>query len=142
MFTGVKKKYLGFFPKPGVSDKDILESVKFGRPILETLLKNDFSKLQETLLEKGAVRIKPFLITVDKRANMLFDKWANLIIKKEKVSKRSLFLKLFNYYLLFAIWIIAPMVFVLYLLTYPFFYFKIKKDKKYYLSISLKKKNA
>ncbi len=29
MFSGVKKKYLGIFPLPGVSEKDIVESSKF-----------------------------------------------------------------------------------------------------------------
>lgn len=139
MFTGVKKRFLGIFPKPGVSDKDILESEKFGKPILQALFKNDYSNLQEELLGLGAVKIKPFLITVDKRANLLFNKWAGLIFKEKKYTKRRFLLKLFNFYLLFAIWVIAPIVFLLYLLSYPFFYFKIKKDKIYYLSNSYKK---
>ena len=33
MFSGKKEKYLGIFPKPGVSQKDIDESVKFGHVI-------------------------------------------------------------------------------------------------------------
>lgn len=141
MFTGVKKRYLRIFPKPGVSDKDIDSSQKFGTPIIEALQKNDFSDLQKELLQKEAIIIKPFLITVDKRANLLFKKWANLIIKKGKAKapERRFLLKLFNFYLMFAIWIIAPIVFILYLLTYPFMYYKIKKDKKYYSSISIKK---
>lgn len=138
MFSGVKKKYLGIFPKPGVSEKDIMDSKRFGQPILKALLNNDYKNLQENLLQEKAVKIKPFLVTVDKRANILFGKWANLIIKKgtKNDPKRNFWLKLFNFYLLFAIWIIAPIVFVLYLLTYPFTFFKIQKDKKYYSSVN------
>ena len=39
MFTGMKKKYLGIFPLPGVSEKDISESSKFGELILAALQK-------------------------------------------------------------------------------------------------------
>ena len=134
MFTGVKKRYLGIFPKPGVSDKDIVDSVKFGEVILLALKHNNFTNLQENLLLKGAVEIKSFLLTVDKRANVIFSKWANLIYKKEKTkdSNRQIWIKMFSFYLNFAIWFVAPIVFMLYLLSYPFLYKKIKKDKKYY----------
>ncbi|MCF6346952.1 MAG: dialkylresorcinol condensing enzyme DarA [Flavobacteriaceae bacterium] len=140
MFSGKKERYLGIFPKPGVSQKDIDESVKFGTPILSDLLKNDYANLQNKLLELDAVRIKPFLVLVDKRANILFGKWANLIIKKGKAGdpKRGKWIKAFNYYLLFAIWLIAPIVFVVFLITYLPLTRKIKKEKEYYMSVNLK----
>ncbi|MFL0353032.1 hypothetical protein [Xanthomarina sp. GH4-25] len=140
MFSGKKERFLGIFPKPGVSQKDIDESVKFGLVIKNHLLTNNYSTLQPELLSQDAVKIKPFLITVDKRANILFSKWAHLIQSKgrKNVSKRQLFVKMFNYYLLFAIWIIAPIVFILFLLTYLPLYGKIKKDKIYYSSVVLK----
>lgn len=140
MFTGVKKKYLGIFPKPGVSQKDINESVKFGTIISESLSDNDFTDLQNKLLKINAVKIKSFLVLVDKRANVLFGKWAKLISSKGEAHspKRHVWLKLFNFYLLFAIWIIAPIVFILFLLTYIPFLRKINRDKKYYSSIELK----
>ncbi len=137
MFSGVKKRYLGIFPKPGVAAKDIQEATRFGKPILEAVKSIDYTNLQDNLIELKAVKIKPFLVLVDKRANLLFGKWANLIRKKgvAKDPKRKNWIKLFNYYLLFAIWMIAPIVFVVYLLTYPFMFFKIQKDKKYYMSV-------
>jgi len=140
MFSGKKERYLGIFPKPGVSQKDINESVKFGRPILSSLLKKDYNNLQNKLLELDAVRIKPFLVLVDKRANILFGKWANLIIKKGKARdpKRRKWIKAFNNYLLFAIWLIAPIVFIVFLLTYLPSIGKIRRERKYYKSINLK----
>jgi len=140
MFSGKKERYLGIFPKPGVSDKDINESVKFGTPILNCLLKDDYTNLQNDLLELDAVRIKPLLISMDKRGNVLFGKWANFIIKKGKSGdpKRRKRLKAFNNYLLFAIWLIAPIVFIVFLLTYLPLIGKIKKDKEYYRSVKLK----
>lgn len=140
MLSGKKTRVLGIFPKPGVSQKDINESVKFGKVINKHLLNNDFSNLQKSLLSKNAVKIKPFLITVDKRANLIFSKWAaHIYAKGEKNSKKRYFWeKIFNYYLLFAIWVIAPIVFILFLFTYIFFISKIKKDKKYYSSVEIK----
>ena len=137
MFTGEKKRFLGFFPKPGVSQKDIDESTKFGNIILPHLLEGDYSTLQDDLLKKGAVVIKPFLITVDKRANIIFGKWSNLIHSKSKKggNKRRLLVKFFNFYLIFAIWVIAPIVFILFLFTYFPLLGKIKKEKYYYSSV-------
>ncbi|MBU2938214.1 dialkylresorcinol condensing enzyme DarA [Lacinutrix sp. C3R15] len=137
MMSGKKESYLGVFPKPGVSQKDIDEADKFGFVIAKYLKENNFNKLQDTLLQKGAIKIKPFLVKTDKRANVLFSKWANLIqSKNSKNSKNSTFwVKLFSYYLLFAIWILAPIVFILFLLTYVFSIHKIKKDRLYYSSV-------
>lgn len=141
MFSGVKKRYLGVFPKPGVSNQDIANSKRFGKIILEALKKNDFINLQNNLLKENAVKIKPFLVKIDKKANVIFNKWANLIIEKGKAKdpNRRFLLKCFNYYLLFSIWVIAPIVFILYLLTYPLNFNKIGRDKNYYSSIILKK---
>lgn len=144
MFTGVKKRFLGIFPKPGVSQKDIDEATKFGTVIAEHLNQNNYNNLQTNLLDVGAVKIKPFLITVDKRANAIFSKWADMIsTKSEKnTSKRRFLVKLFNYYLLIAIWLISPLVFILFLLTYLPFYSQIKKEKVYYASVALKEKEV
>ena len=115
-----KTKYLGIFPKPGVSDEDIKASEKFGTPIRNALLNNAYDNLQDELLKLDAVKVKPLLIQTDIRGNVLFTKWANLIIKKGPTGnpKRKKLLVLFKYYLLFAIWAIAPIVFIVFLATY------------------------
>lgn len=140
MFTGVKKRFLGFFPKPGVSQKDIDEASKFGKVIQSNLEKANFSNLQNELIKEDAVRIKPFLITMDQRANILFGKWANFIHSKSKKgeNKRSVLIKFFNFYLIFAIWIMAPIVFILFLLTYIPLIGKFKKAKQYFSSVEIK----
>jgi len=143
MFTGKKTRYLGIFPKPGVAQNDIDRASRFGPSILRCLLNDEFDNLQEKLLDKMAVRIKPFLVVMDKRANFLFGKWSKLISTKgEKNSQsRRPWIKLFNIYLVFAIWVIAPIVFLLFLLTFPLRWGSIKKDKIYYSSVSYRIKN-
>lgn len=132
MFTGKKEKYLGIFPKPGVSAHEIKEASKFGEIISNELKQSTLDNLQTKLLAKNAIEIRPFLITMDKKANKMFKKWASLI----KGSKnRPFLLKLFNIYLLVAIWIISPIVYILHLLTYPLIFAKIKREAKYYKGV-------
>jgi hypothetical protein len=133
MLSGIKRKYLGIFPLPGVSDKDVKDSSKFGKAILSCLNDNNLENLQPKLLELDAVRIKPFLITVDRTGNKIFNVWSNLIIKKGESRKK--WLKFFKIYLFVAIWIISPIVFVFYLIFYPLMLNKINKEKSYYKGI-------
>lgn len=134
MFSGVKKKYLGIFPLPGVSEKDIQESSKFGNAILSSLQQNNFEPLQPQLVAIDAVRISSYLVIVDRTANKIFHKWSNFIIKKEEES-RKFWLKFFKVYLLLAIWLISPIVYILHVLTYPFKIKKIKKEIQYYQGV-------
>lgn len=140
MFSGEKKSYMGILPKPGVSEADIKASKRFGLPIKNALLYDNFEELQNKLYELGAVKIKPFLILTDKRANLLFKPWANFVRKKGGAGnpKRQKRLKLFNYYLIIAIWVFMPIVFVIFLLVYLPRYKAIKKEIAYYSSTRLK----
>lgn len=133
MFSGVKKKYLGIFPLPGVSDKDIQESDKFGEVMLSGLTQNKLSDLQPKLVALGGVYISSYLVTVDKTANKIFNKWSNLIYKNQK--NRKTLLKVFNVYLFLAIWLISPIVYILHLITYPIKLKTIKRETQYYQGV-------
>jgi hypothetical protein len=134
MFSGIKKRYLGIFPLPGVSDKDINESTKFGEVIFSGLERNNFDDLQQKLVEIDAVKVSSYLITVDKTANKIFTKWSNLIINKGE--SRKSWLKVFKVYLLLAIWLISPIVYILHILTYPLKIQKIRKEAAYYKGVN------
>ena len=140
MLSGKKDRYKGVFPKPGVSDKDIRTAQKFGTPIRKALLKNDFKGLQQELLDLDAVRVNPFLVMTDERGNIVFSKWANHLIKKGSPGnpERTKWIGIFKYYLLFAVWVITPIVFIVFLLTYLPMYQKRNKEKRYYSSVLLK----
>jgi hypothetical protein len=133
MFSGVKKKYLGIFPLPGVSDKDIQESDKFGEAMLSAFKQNKLSELQSKLVALGGVYISSYLVTVDKTANKIFNKWSNLIYKNQK--NRKTLLKVFNVYLFLAIWLISPIVYILHLITYPIKLKTIKRETQYYQGV-------
>ncbi len=140
MFTGRKDRLWGIFPKPGVSAKDIEGAKKFGVPIKEALQKQSFDGLQPKLVQLGAVRVNPFLVMTDKRGNLLFSKWANQIVKKSAAGPkaRARWVQFFKYYLLFAIWVIAPIVFIVFLITYLPTYRKTQREKIYFSGVVLK----
>lgn len=133
MFSGVKKKYLGIFPLPGVSDKDIVESSKFGEIILSDLKKGDLEELQPKLVQVGAVKISSYLVSVDRTANKIFRKWSNFINTKKE--SRKTWLKLFNIYLLLAIWLISPIVYILHVFSHPWNKRKREKEIQYYQGV-------
>jgi hypothetical protein len=133
MFSGKKEKHLGIFPLPGVSQKDIDDSVKFGHTINAALKQNDFDGLQDKLLAQDAVRVSPYLVAVDKKGNYVFSKWTAIISKRN--DKRKKLLKIFVIYLVLAIWVISPIVYILHVFTYPFTISKHKKTIQYYKGV-------
>jgi len=140
MMKGRKDSYLGIFPKPGVSEKDISGSVKFGRTLLPHLQSGDYTTLQAEWIAQGGVHVNPVLVFTDKRANTMFAKWAKIIRSKglPKSEARKPWLKAFNYYLLFAIWVLAPIVALLFLILHLPFLSLVRKEKRYHQSIQFK----
>ena len=133
MFSGEKKRYLNVFPLPGVSENDIRGASVFGSLALESLLQNSYTSLQQNLLKKGAVRIKPFLVLTDRTGNKIFKKWSGFIQNRKK--SRKIWLKVFYVYLFLAIWVISPIVYILHALTYPFKINKIKRETLYFQGV-------
>lgn len=133
MFSGVKKKYFGIFPLPGVSDKDINDASKFGEIIHLNFINGTTKNLQSQLVNNKAIKISSYLVSVDKTANKIFSKWSNFIISKRK--SRKIWLKVFNLYLWLAIWLISPIVFILHVFIYPLKKNKIKEEIKYYQGV-------
>ena len=128
LFTGKKDKYLGIFPLPGVSQKDITNATQYGELVLNHSQKGEYQQsLQKEIVAQGGVQVKPFLISAEKKANRLFGIWARAIYQSPR---RKFLLKCFHTYLYFAIWILMPIVWLFYWLTYPLFYKKIRRECK------------
>lgn len=140
MMKGKKDVYLGIFPKPGVSEKEIRESSRFGETLLAHLKIGNFETLQSQLISQKAVVVKPLLVFIDKRGNFMFSKWSKKIRKKGIPGDpaRKPWLKLFNYYLFVALWFAAPIVSLLFLILHLPFISRIRRGIKYYQSVSLK----
>jgi hypothetical protein len=134
MFRGKKDRYLNIFPKPGVSDEDILHTKVFGSTIKEYLDKDEWSGLQSDLLKQDAVRIKYNLMFIESKARRIFAIWAGIIVKKKK---RTAWLVAFKYYLLIALFIAAPIILTVDAIFFkPFLSARIKKQKQYYSGVN------
>ncbi|MEX6688099.1 hypothetical protein QTN47_11370 [Danxiaibacter flavus] len=127
MIGGRKTKYLGFFPRPGVSPEDIANTKIFGETTLSYLQKNEWNGLKEELIEKKAVVPKFHLLFMESKAGVMFKIWANIIAKSKK---RDILLVAFKYYLLIALFIFAPIVFIIDLLFFKPFLSRYVRRKK------------
>ena len=133
MLNGKKTKFLGIFPKPGIADSDIKNASVFGHAISTRILENNYLNLQAELVQKGAVEVKPNLMFIEPRATKLFNIWASVIIKKKN---RALWLVIFKYYLVIALFLVSPIVLLINnLLFRPFSGKKIASQKQYYLGL-------
>ena len=134
MLSGKKDRYLHIFPKPGVSDADIANTKIFGTIVLPYLQKNEWDGMQADLISKKAVDLKYHLLFIESKAGVMFKLWANFIAKKKK---KTIWLTLFRYYLLIALFIAAPIVFVIDRLFFkPFLAKYIRAKKEFYLKLN------
>lgn len=134
MLTGKKDRYMGVFPKPGVADADILKTREFGTIVKEFFEKNDWNGLQKSLVEAKAIDVQSDLMFIESRASKLFLIWAGFITKRKN---RSFWLILFKYYLLVALFMVAPLVLAINGVIFkPFLRKRINSKKQYYLGLN------
>lgn len=134
MLSGRKDRYLNIFPKPGVSDEDILAAKDYGKIVAKAIDANAYGDLQKELVKAGAVEVKYNLMFVENTGKKIFRVWAKIISSRKN---RSRWLVIFKYYLLFALFIVSPLV----LLINNIFFrpFKGKQNRKkinYYLGLN------
>lgn len=136
-FTGKKDQKWGLFPKPGVSDIDIKNATVYGHLLLAYWKSNSLDKLQEAYVENKGVEILPHLMSMEHKAKRIFKIWTKIVRKKGGPGnpKRKMRLVAFKYYLLFMIFIISPIATLIFYITYPLFYKRIKKNIKFYQSV-------
>lgn len=140
MLKGEKTKKWGIFPKPGVSDEDIAGVEKFGVLLSNHLEKNELDTYQKEIVSKGAVPINTNILFIEGRAKRLFVIWANLIQKKVKNGgKRSFWINFFKYYLIFALFIVSPVLLLIYNIIFrPITTASIKRKKAYFCGVELR----
>lgn len=140
MTTGKKDRYLGIFPKPGVSDRDIEEADRFGPIISFAIKENKYDDLQDNLLKLEAVRLKPDIVSMEEKAKRIFGIWSKFIRKKggPGAKERIPRLKMFSRYLLFIIFVVSPIASLVFYLTYPLFFIRIGRKMRYYKQVDLK----
>lgn len=133
MLKGEKTRKYNLFPKPGVSDKDIQAASQFGEILQTAITTNNFENLQEKFLSLGLIEIGTDILFIESKAKRIFRVWVKLIFKFGKTPKmRKILLRFFKYYLLIALFMVAPIVVSIYqLLITPFIFNSIKRRKAY-----------
>lgn len=140
LMTGKKDRYLDIFPKPGVSDEDIQQATRFGKPIHKALSSGHFEQLQDDLRQLGSVELSPDITSIELKAKKIFYIWSGFILKKggPQAMERIGRLKMFKWYLLFVIFAVSPIASLVFYLTYPLFYSKIRKNMAYFKGVDLR----
>lgn len=110
MFKGKKERYLNIFPIPGVSAEDIQLMNEVGRQILPFLESGDYTGMQKTIVDAGAASFKYHLMIIELNGSRIFGIWAKVIVGKKN---RTPWLRAFKYYILVALLILGPLVFLI-----------------------------
>ena len=94
-------------------------------------------KLQDQLLEKGAVNVDPILMSIEKRGRMMFEFWSKFVLKKGGPwdPAREFRLKLFKYYLFTGAFLLPPLISSVSWVTQKIFYKKTKRLQTYYSQV-------
>jgi hypothetical protein len=134
LLGGKKDRYLNIFPFPGVSASDIAHTREYGKLVLSSLKRGEWAGLQEELVRNGAVMSKYTLLLLESKAIPTYILWANFIVKRKK---RKLWLAVFRYYLLFSLFVAAPIILVLdAVFVRPFSSKRVEEKRQYYLSLN------
>lgn len=137
MMGGKKDRKWGIFPKPGISDEEIQSVADYGVIVNKALAEDDYNTLQDKILSLGRIDVPADILFIEQKAKRIFRIWAGLIKRKGTTeSKRAFWVKAFNYYLIIALFGVAPILLLLYnLLVRPFTQSSIKNKKKYFCSV-------
>jgi hypothetical protein len=138
---GVKDKYLGIFPKYGVSDEELdTRAPKLGEVILKHLQTNNYDNQQQELIDLGAINIKPNLMIMEGRGKVLFPLYANYISKKGTSGsvQRKTRVRIFGIVLPTAILILSPIITLLSRLIPLIMNTKFRKEIEYYSNNKLR----
>lgn len=137
MSTGKKSKKWGIFPLPGISDEDIKNCTVFG-DLLFNHFQNDYlSTYQDQIIAQKGIEISDSILFIEERAKKIFKIWAKVIASK---SNKKNWLVAFRFYLLVALFGVAPILLIINtLLLAPLTRNQIKRKKSYFYHTELKK---
>lgn len=132
LLGGKKNRKLGLFPYPGVSTADIEHTRVFGEITAKHL--DHLTGLQTALMQAGAVDLNYSLLLLETKAVPTYLAWARFIVKRKK---RKDWLVVFNYYLLFSLFVAAPVILILdSIFIRPFSKRRIMAKKQHYLALN------
>jgi hypothetical protein len=141
MLSGEKTKRWGILPLPGVDQRDIAEAGKYGTPFVDAIQNNNYKGLQTKILNKGGIDISYSILFIEMKAKRIFYIWANVIKKKgTNPKKKALWCKIFNWYLTIALFVVSPILLILfYTIILPLTFNSKKRLKESFLYLNIEK---
>ena len=105
-----QKEASKFLPEAGIQQKEIDRAPDFGKSILKAFESDDWEGLQNELVNKGAIDIKPALILLEETGTKQFKIWAKKIKSKGAPGslERKPIVLLFKNILIVGIFIVSP----------------------------------
>lgn len=137
MFKGKKDRFMKIIPPAGIACEDIEHASGYGEVIRDALLSGNIDSVNTSLVNEGAVKVRPELVMIEKRGIVFFRLWASFILKKGKHGEKArvLRVRMFKYYLLAVLYLVSPFASLLYAVTAPFRKNAIKKQISLYQSV-------
>ena len=134
-----KKNATWLLPAAGVAPEDIENATVYGRLISEAMERNDYTGLQDKLMEKNAVTFLSSVYFIEKNGSKIWGNWARFVLKKGAYNdpKREPRLRLFSVFLFFVLYFVSPFGMLFFYLTYPFrrgLFRKAKREMCYVLN--------
>lgn len=139
LIGGRKDRKWGVFPLPGVSQSDIDFVRNYGSFVSDALANRNWEGLQDRILSLGRISIPTDIVFIEERAKKIFFVWAGLIKKKGTTpSRRKRLVSIFKYYLLTALFVVAPLLLLVYYITvWPFTRKQLLKKKEYFCGVEV-----
>ncbi|MBI3520666.1 MAG: dialkylresorcinol condensing enzyme DarA [Bacteroidetes bacterium] len=140
VLKGTKEKFMGIFPKYGVTDQDLAKAPQFGTIILKAFESNQLQRIQPELNALGALDIRGNLLLMEGRGRALFPLYANYISKKgsQGSEQRRTRVRIFGIVLPTAILLLSPIITILSRLAPVLAKRKFSKEIAYYSQNSLR----
>jgi len=140
VLKGTNEKYMGIFPKYGVTEQDIIKAPGFGNIILKNLESGKLQAMQPELNAAGALDIRGNLLLMEGRGKALFPLYANYISKKGSAGseQRKTRVRIFGIVLPTGILILSPIITVLSRLAPLLARKKFNKEIAYYSQNTLR----
>lgn len=140
VLKGTKEKFMGIFPKYGVTEKDLAHAPVFGKIIMDNIENGQLQNIQPQLNQQGALDIRGNLLLMEGRGRALFPLYANYISKKgtQGSEQRKTRVRIFGIILPTGILILSPIITILSRLVPVLAKKKFNKEIAYYSQNSLR----
>lgn len=136
---GIKGRFLGLFPKYGFSKTELeTKASQFGDCIAKAVESDNFSVLEDQLLERGAVQVESSLMVMEGRGKILFPLYARFLTKDGTASpgQKRIRVAIFGVVLPMMILILSPILTVVAWLMPLISPAKMKREVAYYQHVA------